>query len=534
MFRCFACKAVHLTINDLIRHLKLIHAYYPGKKLNLKCAQNNCKHSFMTYAGFRKHLSSVHRHEFLDQAETENQTEDTEPSQLNNHNEQQPETPLGDKRRVIDTQEMCASIVARLQNSGVATSVVTSVISDMEELVHEIHSDIKSKVMNLLPAKDFATPSQVDDCFSSLNNPFTNLNTEHKWKKYFKDKWAVVDPTEIKLGVRFDSRLNRVTRTYDQVPVIDKFIYIPLLNTLQFIFRNSDICKHMTSPSASTSVYKDFCDGDYFKNHPLYSKHKNALQIQLYYDDFESANPLGSKQGIHKIGVIYFILRNFPPKMNSSLMNIHLLSLFYAQDIKNYGFDAILRPLVEDLKVLESSGIPVPFSKDPLFGTIAQVTGDNLGMHTILGFMESFSALYFCRFCLVDKKTSQSVFSEDDTNITLRNKALQEQHYADLVADPSITSSFGVKRTCLFNDLKYFHICDNYSPDIMHDILEGVGQYEMKLLLEYLSGIIPRQDVCNRIYSFNYGFLERKNRPTRLNLDILFNTEHSSDIWRPH
>lgn len=130
----------------------------------------------MTYAGFRKHLSSVHRHEFLDQAETENQTEDTKPSHLNNHNEQQPETPLGDKRRVIDTQEMCASIVARLQNSGVATSVVTSVISDMEELVHEIHSDIKSKVMNLLPAKDFATASQVDDCFSSLNNPFTNLN----------------------------------------------------------------------------------------------------------------------------------------------------------------------------------------------------------------------------------------------------------------------------------------------------------------------------------------------------------------------
>lgn len=247
--------------------------------------------------------------------------------------------------------------------------------------------------------------------------------------------------------------------------------------------------------------------------HPLYSKHKNALQIQLYYDDFESANPLGSKQGIHKIGVIYFILRNFPPKMNSSLMNIHLLSLFYAQDIKNYGFDAILRPLVEDLKVLESSGIPVPFSKDPLFGTIAQVTGDNLGMHTILGFMESFSALYFCRFCLVDKKTSQSVFSEDDTNITLRNKALQEQHYADLVADPSITSSFGVKRTCLFNDLKYFHICDNYSPDIMHDILEGVGQYEMKLLLDYLSGIIQDKTYVTESILSIMAFLKEKTDP---------------------
>ncbi len=298
-------------------------------------------------------------------------------------------------------------------------TVVTSVVSDLEELVYEMHSNIKSDVMNLLPADDFATTSKMEDCFNNLDNPFTHLSSEHKWKKYFKEKWAVVDPTEIKLGVRYDSRLNRVTRTYDQVPVTDTFIYIPLLDTLQFIFRNAYIYKQMSKPSGSTTVYNDFCDGSYFKKHPLFSKQQNALQIQLFYDDFESANPLGSKQGIHKIGAIYFILRNFPPKINSSLMNIYLLSLFHAQDVKNYGVDAILKPLVEDLKVLESSGIEVSFSKEPLFGTVAQVTGDNLGMHTLFGFMESFSAHYFCRFCLVDKKTSQSFFSEDDTNVVL-------------------------------------------------------------------------------------------------------------------
>ncbi|KAI7811169.1 hypothetical protein IRJ41_011241 [Triplophysa rosa] len=497
MFCCFVCKLAHSKINDLVRHLKLIHAYYPGKKLNLKCAQNNCKHSFMTYAGFRKHLSSVHRNDYLDQIVTENQTDEANEqieivSDLNNDVEI-PETSSNDKRRGTETQEMCASIIARLQNSGVATSVVTSVVSDMEELVHEIHSNIKREVINLLPADDFATTSKIEHCFDNLDNRFSKL--------------------------KFNSRLNRVTRTYDQIPVTDKLIYVPLLDTLQFIFRNSEINEHMSNPSKSNGVYKDFCDGSYYKNHPLFSKQPYALQIQLFFDEFESANPLGSKHGIHKIGAIYFILRNFPPKLNSSLMNIHLLSLFHAQDVKNYGFDAILQPLVKDLKVLESSGIQVPFSKEPLFGTVAQVTGDNLGMHTLLGFMESFSAHYFCRFCLVDKKTSQSVFSEDDTNVVLRNKALQEQHYVDLLTDPTISSSFGVKRTCLLNDLKYFHICDNYAPDIMHDILEGVGQYEIKLFLEYLSGIISRQDICNRIYSFNYGYLERKNRPTRLNLD---------------
>lgn len=44
-----------------------------------------------------------------------------------------------------------------------------------------------------------------------------------------------------------------------------------------------------------------------------------------------------------------------------------------------------------DLKI-ESMGIDVPFSDKPVYGTIAQVTEDNLGLHTLLGYVESFSA----------------------------------------------------------------------------------------------------------------------------------------------
>jgi len=84
-------------------------------------------------------------------------------------------------------------------------------------------------------------------------------------------------------------------------------------------------------------------------------------------------------------------------------MNIHLLALFHTEDVKKYGFDLILQPLVRDLKVLECTGIEVPFSDEPVYGTIAQVTGDNLGLHTLLGYVESFSANHFCRFCLVDR-----------------------------------------------------------------------------------------------------------------------------------
>lgn len=47
---------------------------------------------------------------------------------------------------------------------------------------------------------------------------------------------------------------------------------------------------------------EDFCDAQIFKSHPLFARDPTALQLMLYYDEVEIANPLGSKSGKHKLG----------------------------------------------------------------------------------------------------------------------------------------------------------------------------------------------------------------------------------------
>ena len=49
---------------------------------------------------------------------------------------------------------------------------------------------------------------------------------------------------------------------------------------------------------------RDLCDGDDFSQgkHPLFSVNLKAIQLIIYYDDFEVANPLGAKAVVHKIG----------------------------------------------------------------------------------------------------------------------------------------------------------------------------------------------------------------------------------------
>lgn len=100
-------------------------------------------------------------------------------------------------------------------------------------------------------------------------------------------------------------------------------------------------------------------------------------------------------------------------------------------------------------------------------------------------------------------------------------RVLHAEHCQSLLTDDASQSSFGVKRTCLLNELEYFNISENYAVDIMHDLLEGVAQLEMKLLFDYLSesNVVSLQSASNRIYSFNYGYVEHKNRPTMVKFE---------------
>ena len=56
-------------------------------------------------------------------------------------------------------------------------------------------------------------------------------------------------------------------------------------------------------------------------------------------------------------------------------------------------------------------------------------------------------------------------------------------------SDPSGAASkeHGINRNSILNELTYFHVCDgSLLPDVMHDILEGSLQYEVKLMLQVM------------------------------------------------
>ena len=67
----------------------------------------------------------------------------------------------------------------------------------------------------------------------------------------------------------------------------------------------------------------DVCDGQVYKDHPLFSVDKNALQLIIYTDDVETVNPLGSYRGYHKLCKTYSVSIS-----NVILYNIMFLRMF--------------------------------------------------------------------------------------------------------------------------------------------------------------------------------------------------------------
>ncbi len=67
----------------------------------------------------------------------------------------------------------------------------------------------------------------------------------------------------------------------------------------------------------------------------------------------------------------------------------------------------MLEPLIDDLVTLERHGLFIEKLGKTVKGTVQCIVADNLGAHSIAGFVENFSGKYVCRFCTAEKKNTR-------------------------------------------------------------------------------------------------------------------------------
>lgn len=542
---CNVCGLTFFKANALIKHLKYIHYRCQENSLFI-CAEKNCKRNFPSLNSFRKHLKC---HECSDISIPEKSPDNVIPScshnkdippvtsfsQLTNEKDSPNVTNFFSQNETLpamdDTEQLlkkfkecikCSNVrfISKLYSeNSFCRKDVDKIMNYVGEFFYEPLNIFKKYLLEYLKCDYNISNCHTDilkTYFNEMQDIFKGFDTEYLRFKYLENSGFYIKPVDYVIG----ENLEQCT---DSVPKPRKLTaqFIPMGDVLHNFFSLPGILfetiKYNEYLKYKLDVY-NIIQTDFWKSKTdKYKNHEIVFPLFIYYDDFESGNPLGSHSGIHKIGAIYFSIACLPPKFQSRLENIFLANLFHSSDLKEFGEQVIFSKLIDELNNLENNGITVTYDSKEIhiYFCVALFLGDNLALNSILGFQESFSANSFCRFCKSLKTDTQKMTFPD--NNALRNK----QNYNDdlIIGNPYLT---GIKFSSCLNNITSFHVTENYCVDVAHDIFEGIGVYIMGHLLHqfvFIDNVLPFDVLNNKIKYFNFS--HNHNRPPLITYESL-------------
>ena len=196
--------------------------------------------------------------------------------------------------------------------------------------------------------------------------------------------------------------------------------------------------------------------------------------------------------------------------------------------IKLFGQQMVFQLLLFHLKILETEGIECDDTnyKCQLFS----ILGDNLGAHMVGGFTESFSAEYFCRYCLIRKAEFNCVPHEIGEERT-------KQKYDAAVYDAEhLPASMvqGIKFNSVFYDLQSFHVCKpGLPPCLGHDLMEGVVAVDIALFVHYFvnENWFTYELLNKRITCFPYAGYDALSKPPIIPMNATKLIGQATENW---
>ena len=381
------------------------------------------------------------------------------------------------------------------------------------------------------PGQDFA--QTITDTFDEIESPFSSLSTNYLQASYIKKNLNYVEPKEIVLGKKISRKNSKNKRLL--VEKEETFQYIPLIESLCQLLSNKKIAKVIVRKpnQCDEDIFYDICDGKVFKSDTFFTEHPDALQIIIYHDAVEVCNPLGSQTGRHKLDMFYYTLGNLNPKLRSRHCAVRLLAIVNAKLVRKYGYSAVLKPIIEDLKKIEC-GFPciVNGTEKLVYGKVVSCAGDTEGQHEWGGYKVGVGfAFQKCRHCQCHFEAMQHSFYEED--FISRTKESYERQCREIEEAPTeqlksdLETTYGITSRSLLCDLDSFDVTKQLPQDIMHTLLEGVVQYELRhILAHYISqGHFTLCELNTAIASQNYGYSEVADKPGPLRESVFSGNE---------
>ena len=195
-------------------------------------------------------------------------------------------------------EEKTACILLKLENIiHIPKAVVDEVLSELHFILSKLAVPVtKATVLDVVQRYKLPVEESVADELAAVlckTNPLAlaiakdgPLATAYKRTQFYISHFGVIQPVEYIL----DAQRNR------------SFQYIPLLQSLQQLLSHEDVSEHLKIQNtqdqilASFQEYRTARDGQYFKQNHFLSSEGLRIALNLYVDDFEICNPLGTSR----------------------------------------------------------------------------------------------------------------------------------------------------------------------------------------------------------------------------------------------
>ncbi|XP_052126416.1 uncharacterized protein LOC113206767 [Frankliniella occidentalis] len=349
-------------------------------------------------------------------------------------------------------------------------------------------------------------------CVHVKEAPGPTLSTRKLRLAYYKKHFCYVKPVEINLSLD---------------PTSPKTIHVvSIRKTLNELVKCESVKRQINQSFEAQArgerdedIFKDYRDGMVYQRSE--SAKKKTIDLIIFQDAFNATKDLGSTADKYDTLGMYFVIGNMHPHIRSKLKSMQLVMLIpkFKEMYKTFK-DKCFQHVINELKDLETNGIL--FCGEIIPVVLQFLVGDNKGQNQIGGFVESFTALNYCRFCpmgrdqiretpwAVGPLRSKESFNED---LRLFREAKAE--------GSDIEHMRGVKTDCCFNNcLQEFNSMDpRLCPCIAHDVFEAIiNEYDFFPIIESLveRGWFTIRGLNKLIQKFKYSPQDIKNKPVKV------------------
>jgi hypothetical protein len=143
----------------------------------------------------------------------------------------------------------------------------------------------------------------------------------------------------------------------------------PFLDSIRSFILSYGVSNFFTSAhlSEADGVYADKFDGSTYRNN-AFLKRSRKIETLLCQDAFELCICIGSARRNFKLLGIYMAFGNIPKHLQFKSESIIPVALCRNKFVSEFGMESVIKPLIEDIKILEQHGIGI--GSGTFFGTV--------------------------------------------------------------------------------------------------------------------------------------------------------------------